>query len=312
MKKSKLVISNKNGIIKSDAINEDFRSILKVFDADTKNESFRPDIIYHQKSLSEIDEDIKFVKNIYTNCVICLNQCQVNRIAGQKGICGNDQESYIYKNQIEFGEEVFISPSYMLYFTGCNMICFYCHQKEDLLYNENYNYTPSQLIIKDIMEKKDDMKTISFVGGNVEQSLLGALDFIRTLMVKEIFLPVVWNSNITCSTGIINILNRYIDVFIPDFKFGKDNCAVELSRTKDYVEIVDKNLGSLQSKNPIIVRHLPLKGHFDCCTRPIIKRLSRIRDKILVNFQISLYDDNDSEREKALKLGIESGLLMVN
>jgi putative pyruvate formate lyase activating enzyme len=84
--------------------------------------------------------------------------------------------------------------------------------------------------------------------------------------------PVVWKSNFYFTPQAFEPLWKHIDTFIADFKFGNNECAESLCGGADYVETVTTALLTVYHRNPhrLIVRHLLLPGHFDCCFMPIL------------------------------------------
>jgi putative pyruvate formate lyase activating enzyme len=59
-------------------------------------------------------------------------------------------------------------------------------------------------------------------------------------------------------------------VYVADFKFGNDHCAERIAGVERYLEVVQRNLLIAADRGGLIVRHLLLPGHFDCCYRPIV------------------------------------------
>jgi putative pyruvate formate lyase activating enzyme len=72
-----------------------------------------------------------------------------------------------------------------------------------------------------------------------------------------------------------------IDIWLPDFKYGNDECARRLSGVNNYFKIVTRNL-LLTKEDDIIIRHLVLPNHLECCTYPILEWLARnLKDKLV-------------------------------
>ena len=61
-----------------------------------------------------------------------------------------------------------------------------------------------------------------------------------------------------------------VDVYVADFKFGNDACASRMAGGADYCKIVTRNLSVTAQDGDLIVRHLLLPGHYDCCFLPIV------------------------------------------
>jgi putative pyruvate formate lyase activating enzyme len=112
-------------------------------------------------------------------------------------------------------------------------------------------------------------KNIQWVGG--EPGI--HLEAICGLMEQTPDLPpVVWKSNFYFTPQAFESLWDYVDIFVADFKFGNSGCAENLCGAADYVETVKAALLTVYRRNPrsLIVRHLLLPGHFDCCFLPIL------------------------------------------
>jgi putative pyruvate formate lyase activating enzyme len=67
----------------------------------------------------------------------------------------------------------------------------------------------------------------------------------------------------------MRLLEGTQDVFLTDFKYGSDACALRLSKVKDYTSIVKRNHRLAKVQGELIVRHLVLPNHLDCCTKEV-------------------------------------------
>ena len=65
------------------------------------------------------------------------------------------------------------------------------------------------------------------------------------------------------------MLDGLFDTWIVDFKFGSDACAETLSRTPGYTAAVGETLRWAARHTDLIIRHLLMPGHVDCCWRPV-------------------------------------------
>jgi len=93
------------------------------------------------------------------------------------------------------------------------------------------------------------------------------LKIIREISVNT---PVVWNSNTYHSPEAGKLLEGVVDVFLADLKYGNNECALRYSNAKEYVETVTSNLVFASRDAEILMRHLVLPGHLDCCTRKVV------------------------------------------
>ena len=119
---------------------------------------------------------------------------------------------------------------------------------------------------------------------------------ILEAMADRSTLPaIVWKSDFYGTPEAFALLEDVVSVYVADFKFGNDECASRIARVSDYVRIITRNLQIPSVRPNLIVRHLLLPGHFECCYRPIVEWLSTqlpsvkfsLRDGYLPRWQAS-------------------------
>ncbi|MEM2034748.1 MAG: hypothetical protein QXL42_01220, partial [Candidatus Caldarchaeum sp.] len=104
--------------------------------------------------------------------------------------------------------------------------------------------------------------------------------------------PILWNSNMYMSRETMDILHELVDIWLPDFKFGNDRCAVWLSRTPWYFDTVAENHRLLYSwGEDVVIRHLIMPGHVDCCTKPVLKWIAENMPLTPVNIMDQYHPD---------------------
>ena len=87
--------------------------------------------------------------------------------------------------------------------------------------------------------------------------------------------PVVWKSAFHATPEAFDLLAGIVDLYVADFKFGSDRCAKRIAGIDGYLAIVTRNLKIAARQGDLIVRHLLLPGHGDCCYRPMIAWLQK-------------------------------------
>ncbi|MEM2591266.1 MAG: pyruvate formate lyase-activating protein, partial [Thermofilaceae archaeon] len=95
--------------------------------------------------------------------------------------------------------------------------------------------------------------------------------------------PLLWNSNMYMSVEALQLLLDIIDIWLPDFKYGNDECALRLSKVPRYFEVVSRNHKMAHDSGDMIIRHLVLPNHVECCTKPALKWISENCPRALVN-----------------------------
>ncbi|MFW9895492.1 MAG: radical SAM protein [Candidatus Thorarchaeota archaeon] len=164
------------------------------------------------------------------NCIFCERQCEINRIAGEKGFCLISRDSYVSSAFLHMGEEAPLIPSGTIFFQGCNFGCVFC-QNYDI--SQSWKHTrelddiAQKVTVKtlaNIAEKLVDRGAINinYVGGdpipNIH-TIVGSLNFQTTNITQ------LWNSNFYLTDKALSIIIDLIDFWLPDFKYGNNSCA---------------------------------------------------------------------------------------
>jgi putative pyruvate formate lyase activating enzyme len=265
------------------------------------------------KNIDEINEDIKLILNYYNSCEICFRKCKVDRNNNKLGWCNLSSENNVYMTNIINDEENLISPTYAIYLSSCNIKCEYCHQKR-FMKPDSREYISLSHIIEDVSDNLNRIKTVSFIGGNPDLSILTILKIITMLYKNKIDLPLVLNSNFLFTEKLYPLVDQYFNVLIPDFKFWYDKCSRTLCGLTDYKKIVLQNILYFMNKKDMIIRHLPLDDHWNCCSRPIIDWLAEhiLNNELCsLSFLDLLQSDNSYSIKKCKKYANSFNLNLI-
>lgn len=203
-------------------------------------------------------------------CRLCELQCGVNRLAGERGRCGLLEDSYTFKRHISFAEEIDLLPSYMVYFGGCNFRCRFCVQAPQCFSPSNGVRVAAGAAATDFRSLiARGAKTINLLGGEPSLHLHTILEIAAEAAEAGERLPLILNSNMYMTPEVIELLEGVVPIYIADFKFGSDACARQLAGIDRYLEVVTRNLLHASRAARVIVRHLLMPGHIDCCLRPV-------------------------------------------
>ena len=94
----------------------------------------------------------------------------------------------------------------------------------------------------------------------------------------------MWNSSFYMALESMDLLKGIIDIYSPDFKYGNDGCAKRLSDVKNYTGIVSRNIQIAAKDSEVIIRHLVMPNHLECCSKPVLDCISeKYGDKVLVH-----------------------------
>ncbi|MBN2065928.1 MAG: radical SAM protein [Candidatus Thermoplasmatota archaeon] len=221
-------------------------------------------------SQSLLDLKIELAHRIFQNCHFCERRCAVDRRTA-KGTC-HVQQSLIASEFLHIGEERVLIPSDTIFFSGCTFQCVFC-QNWKISQQICGKYTePATLATMIDKRKHQGSLNVNWVGGDPTPNLVYILEALKHCTAN---LPQIWNSNMYCSQETMKLLNGIIDVYLTDFKYGNDECAQRLSKVNDYMSIVQRNHRTAYHTAEMIIRHLVMPNHITCCSKPILKWISK-------------------------------------
>jgi putative pyruvate formate lyase activating enzyme len=218
---------------------------------------------------SLLDLKTEIACKIYKNCCFCERRCGINR-NNKTGNCKVEQ-TRIASEFLHIGEERVLIPSHTIFLSGCTFHCEFCQNWDISQENTGFYIEPkktAEIIHKGMMQGS---KNVNWVGGDPTPNLLYILQVLKELNEN---IPQIWNSNMYCSRESMKLLEGLIDLYLTDFKYGNDICAKRLSKIDNYLEIIQRNHKIAYENGDMIIRHLVLPNHVECCSKPIIKWIS--------------------------------------
>lgn len=200
---------------------------------------------------------------------------------GEKGFCQETDHLRVARAALHMWEEPCISGdegSGTVFFTGCNLRCVYC-QNYDLSRSETGKEIAVVRLAEIFLELQQKganninlVTPTHFVPQIIEALKLAKADGLR--------LPIVYNTGGYESEETLAMLDGWIDIYLPDFKYWGDAQAVRYSRASDYVERVKcavaemvRQTGACEFdergmlKKGVIVRHLLLPGQLEAAKK---------------------------------------------
>ncbi|MEM1695962.1 MAG: pyruvate formate lyase-activating protein, partial [Desulfurococcaceae archaeon] len=106
---------------------------------------------------------------------------------------------------------------------------------------------------------------------------------LESLKYLDANVPQLWNSNMYMTLESTNLLVDVIDIWLPDLKYGNNECAWRLSKVRNYWEITTRNIKIAHDTGDMIIRHLVLPNHIECCTRTTLEWIAKNAPRALVN-----------------------------
>jgi len=206
------------------------------------------------------------------HCRLCAHRCGVDRTAGPAGQCRSDGASRLFHEGVEWAGEESLVPTYVLSLSGCNLSCSFCLTGASSQNGRAGRPLDPDALARRIAGSAPGLRSVTLLGGEPSIHLDGALD-IAARVPRD--LQFVWKTNAYASPEGLSLLEGIPDVVLADFKFGNDECASRLAVVPDYLRVVRENLHWAAKTSRLIVRHLLMPGHVECCFAPVAEWLAR-------------------------------------
>jgi len=79
-----------------------------------------------------------------------------------------------------------------------------------------------------------------------------------------------------------------VDVYLGDLRYGNDECALKYSNVRNYWPVATRNFNTAYNSSEILLRHLAIPNHIECCTGPIIewtkKNIPKVRFNLMFQY----------------------------
>ena len=205
-------------------------------------------------------------------CRLCAHDCGVNRLAGETGPCHAGASARFFTAQVEVADELELIPTFAIALSGCDLRCDFCITGESS-WNPRAGLALDARALATQAEEalRNGANSIMILGGEPTIHLPDVLELVSHLPDTA---RLVWKTNAHGSVQARKLIDGLFDVYLADFKFGNDACAQRLAKIPDYVRVVRENLLWAAQDGGLIVRHLLMPGHLECCWRPVAEWLA--------------------------------------
>ena len=213
------------------------------------------------------------MEKMLRNCRLCPRKCGIDRYE-KSGYCGTGAEILGAKACLHQWEEPCISyknGAGTVFFSGCGLHCCFCQNNSISSDIKGKSITVNQLGDIFLRLRDSGADSIELVTPtHFAPQIISALDMVK----NQLGIPVIWNSGGYELPETIELLNGYIDVYLPDIKYYSPQVSAKYSNAPDYFEYASEavlrmteQVGKLTYNSEgglvrgTIIRHLVLPSH---------------------------------------------------
>ena len=225
-----------------------------------------------------------------SKCFACPRECGAERDV-KKGYCGQSTAFRIARAALHMWEEPCISGergSGTVFFSGCNLGCVFCQNYRVSHRGQGIEISADELTQKMLDLQEQGAHNINLVTPtHYAEQLVPVLEKVK----PQLRIPIAYNTGGYEKTETLEMLAPYVDIWMPDFKFGNEQIAKDYAGAPDYPKVAARAIAKMYElaggvqfdadgmmKRGVLVRHLVLPG----CRKDSMAVLDRLAEIVPV------------------------------
>ena len=224
-------------------------------------------------------------------CTLCPNLCKIDK-STQKGLCGTGDKIYVAKYYLHPYEEPAISGdngSGTVFFCGCSLQCVFCQN-----YELSRSMRGKQISINELVDVFKLLEDSGAHNINLVSPTHYSDKIIKALKIYRPKIPIVYNTHGYENISVLQDLNEYVDVYLPDIKFLSPSASKRYCGKENYFEVASRAIEFMINSKPlvfedngliksgVIVRHLVLPQNTND-SKKILDWFYNFKDKAFIN-----------------------------
>ncbi len=213
------------------------------------------------------------MNELSAGCRLCPRECGVDR-DNTTGYCHAGNEPMMARAALHMWEEPCISGvngSGAVFFTGCNMGCVFCQNKEISSGNVGKMVSKERLIEIYFELQEAGANNINLVTADMYLSVIRYT--IASAKASGLKIPFILNTSSYIHEDVIKSMEGLIDIYLADMKYIRDEDAIRYSNAGGYTECAKRAIDEMVRQQPecvfdpagiiksgVIVRHLLMPG----------------------------------------------------
>src|SRR5437868_8100413 len=189
----------------------------------------------------ELRDRVKALEALLERCTVCPRDCLNNRLKDEIAACYSGRLPIVSSYTAHFGEEPPLTGTHgagNVFFGNCNLRCVYCQ-------NYQISQTHKQQIKNEVThERLAEMMLQLQARGCHNINFVSPTHFApqmaRAILIaaeKGLRLPIVYNTNAYDSVEVLRLLDRIVDVYLPDLKYAENDAGYLYSKVRSYASV---------------------------------------------------------------------------
>lgn len=247
-------------------------------------------------------------------CEICPHECNSNRNKGKIGRCKATDKVRIALYSTHDFEEPCISGekgSGTVFFSNCNLNCMYCQNYEISQLGKGKDITIEELAEIFLLQQEKGVENINLV--TPTSYVLQIIEAIKIARNRGLSIPIIYNTNGYEKVETLQLLEGYIDIYLPDLKYAEDDLGVQYSKVNHYFDIATKAIQEMirQVGTPrlnekeiiekgVMIRHLVLPNHIENSKKVLKWLKENLPNEIYISVMAQYFPTYQAKKVKNL------------
>src|SRR5688572_27964029 len=188
----------------------------------------------------ELKRRVEALETLLARCTVCPLDCGNNRIKGELARCFSGRLPIVSSYTAHFGEEpplVGTRGAGNVFFGNCNLRCVYCQNYQ--ISQTHKEQLKNEVSHERLAEMMLELQSRGCHNINFVSPTHFAPQMARSILLaaqKGLRLPIVYNTNAYDAVSVLQLLDRIIDIYLPDLKYADDESGYLYSKVSGYKE----------------------------------------------------------------------------
>ena len=221
-----------------------------------------------------LDIKVEAAHRELASCRACPRNCDVDRLADERGVCHTGRWPYVASAFAHFGEEDCLrgwNGSGTIFFSYCNLKCVFCQNWDISTRDAGQELNAEQIADQMLALQEQGCHNINFV--TPEHVAPQLVEAISVAVPRGLRVPIVYNTSAYDADVSLELMDGLVDIYMPDFKFWEPQTALRLARAVDYPQRARKSIVEMRRQvgdlefspdglacRGLLVRHLVMPG----------------------------------------------------
>ena len=188
----------------------------------------------------ELEQRVQALEKLLESCTVCPRDCLNNRLNNDIAACYSGRLPIVSSYTAHFGEEPPLAGTRgagNIFFGNCNLRCVYCQ-------NYQISQTHKQQLKNEVTHERLAEMMLELQGRGCHNINFVSPTHFAPQMARSILLaaqnglrlPIVYNTNAYDAVSVLRLLDRVVDVYLPDLKYADDESGYAYSKVSGYKE----------------------------------------------------------------------------